>query len=375
MTVTTQKRKWLAYLVWWLHLAILVLAGITVLEIFSSRPNEEYWVKQVFWIGLGLAALAVTTAIDYRRLASAAPAIYLGTMVLLVLVLLFGKTINGARAWFDLGGFGIQPSEFAKVSTIFVLAVYLARQYEQNKNKKDSHLSLREMAMAALIVLLPVLLIIVEPDTGTALTFIPVLAASLFVTGMRPRWIVLSAVALVVVITVGWHYRYSILKTYQLQRIETLLHPERADRRGYGWQTYQSKIAVGSGGALGKGITRGTQSRLKFLPYPHTDFIASVVAEETGFVGVMVLLGLYMFVLMRSLGHAERARDQLGVVLITGVVSLLGFHMIVNVGMVIGILPIMGIPLPLVSYGGSSMVAALVALGLVANVRLHRHVN
>ncbi|MBI4469862.1 MAG: rod shape-determining protein RodA [Acidobacteria bacterium] len=374
-TMANQNRRWLVDFDWWLLLAALALTAISVTEIFSSQPNSDFWFKQMIWVGLGLTAMIPATVIDYRRMAPVAPLFYGGSVVLLVLVLIFGKTINGARAWFDLWGFGIQPSELAKVTTIFALSVYLARQYEQKKNKKETHLSLRDMAVAGLIVLLPVLLIIIQPDTGTALTFIPVLVGALFVTGIRPRWILLSALVLVVAIAVGWHYRYSILKTYQLQRIETLLHPDQADRRGYGWQTYQSKIAVGSGGPIGKGITKSTQSRLKFLPYPHTDFIASVVAEETGFLGMMVLLGLYMFVLLRSLGHAERARDQLGVILITGVVSLFGFHMMINVGMVVGLLPIMGIPLPLVSYGGSSIITAFVALGLIANVRLHRHVN
>lgn len=361
---------------WWLVLAALGLAGFGILEIYSAQPGQDYWSRQVIWVGAGVIALIILTVIDYRRLAEATWVIYGAGLVLLFLVLIFGQEINGARAWFRMpGGFSFQPSELAKLATILTLGNFLARVREQKKKKKEQYLTLWEITGATAIVLLPVALVAAEPDYGTALTFFPVLAGMVFVSGLRTRWILVGLVLVAVAASLGWQFRHLYLKPYQLQRIDVVLHPERADPRGYGYHTMQSNIAVGSGGVLGKGITRGTQSRLKFLPYPHTDFIASVVAEETGFVGMLFVLGLYLFIFMRAIGHAERSHDQLGMILITGVVCLLGFHTVINLGMVVGLLPIMGIPLPLMSYGGSSIIATFMALGLVASVRYHRHVN
>lgn len=361
---------------WWLMLAALTLAGFGILEIYSAQPGQDYWFRQLLWVSLGMLALVTLTVIDYRRIAEAAWILYGVSMVLLILVLIVGQEINGARAWFRLpGGFSFQPAELAKLTTILALANVLAKAREQKKKKKEHYLTLREVAVSTVLVLLPVGLIALQPDHGTALTFFSVLAGMVFVGGLRPRWILVGLVLVAVTLSLGWQFRHRLLKPYQIQRLEVVRDPERADPRGYGYHTLQSNIAVGSGGVLGKGITRGTQSRLKFLPYPHTDFIASVVAEETGFVGMLLVLGLYLFILLRSIDHAERSPDQLGVMLITGVVCLLGFHAVVNLGMVVGLLPIMGIPLPLMSYGGSSIIATFMALGLVASVRYHRHVN
>jgi rod shape determining protein RodA len=362
---------------WWLLLAVLGMTGFGILEIYSAQPEDDYWSRQVVWVGLGVIAMLVVTVVDYRRIAEAAWTMYSGSILLLVLVLIFGQEINGARAWFRIGGFSLQPSELAKLATIVTVARYLARVREQKKKKSrgEQYLTLREIGTAAGMGLLPVVLIVLEPDQGTALTFFPVLAGMIFVSGVRPRWIVTGIVLVGIVGGLGWQFRSHFLKPYQLQRIDVVLHPEKADPRGFGYHTMQSNIAVGSGGIWGKGITRGTQSRLGFLPYPHTDFIASVVAEETGFAGMMAVLAVYVFILMRSIGHAERSPDQLGMILITGIVCLLGFHAVINLGMVVGLLPIMGIPLPLLSYGGSSIIATFMALGLVANVRLYRHVN
>lgn len=361
----------------WLLVAALVLSGFGIVEIYSAQPNQDYWSRQLIWVGLGIAAIFAVTLIDYRRLADVAWVMYLVALILLVLVLFFGQEINGNRAWFRVGGFSFQPSELAKLATILTLANYLAKMREQKKkkNRRDPYLTVRELGVVAGISLLPVGLIVLEPDQGTALTFFPVIAGIVFVSGVRPRWILAGLLLIGITAGFGWRYREYFLKPYQVQRIEVVLHPEKADPRGFGYHTMQSNIAVGSGGLWGKGITRGTQSRLKFLPYPHTDFIASVVAEETGFVGMLVMLGLYLFILMRSIGHAERSHDQLGLILVTGVICLLGFHAVINLGMVVGLLPIMGIPLPLMSYGGSSIIATFIALGLVTNVRFHRHVN
>jgi rod shape determining protein RodA len=377
MTAGDRKlnRKFLADFDWQLCLAAVALTALGIIEIYSAQPAEEYWLKQLIWVGLGLVVMILSTVIDYRRVAEAAWLIYGVALVLLILVLLFGEERNGAKAWFSIGGIGGQPSEFAKIATILAVAVYLAKVREQKKGRKEDYLILREIVIASGIILPPVGLIALQPDHGTALTFFAALGGMVFVSGLRPRLIVTGLVLAAVAGSVGWQLRHRFLKPYQLQRIEVVLHPEKADPRGYGYQTRQSNIAVGSGGLLGKGFTKGTQSRLKFLPFPETDFIASVVAEETGLIGMLIVLALYWLILMKSLGHAERSRDQLGMVLITGLVCLLGFHVVVNIGMVVGLLPIMGIPLPLMSYGGSSILATYLGLGLIASVRFHRHVN
>jgi rod shape determining protein RodA len=360
---------------WWLVFATLLLAGLGILEIFSAQPGQEYWSRQVLSVMLGLVAMLGVAIIDYHRISEGKWVFYGLALALLVLVLFVGREVNGARAWFRFAGFSFQPSELAKLATIVALATYLAKVGEEKKSRRENYLTLREIAIATGIVLLPVGLIMLEPDQGTALTFLPMLAGMLFVKGIRPRWIVTSLVLMALFVGAGWHFRHHFLKTYQIQRIEAVIHPDRVDPRGFGYQTKQSTIAVGSGGPWGRGVTRGAQSRLKFLPQPHTDFIASVVAEEMGFLGMFLVLGLYWVIIMRAISHARRSPDHLGMLIITGVVTLLGFHITANIGMVVGLLPIMGIPLPLLSYGGSSIITTFIAVGLVASIRFHRHVN
>lgn len=369
-----RSRVWMDF-DWWLLLAALGLAGLGVVEIHSAQPGQDFWMRQLAWIGLGLGGMIGLALIDYRRLAEMAWVWYAGAIGLLILVLIAGTEVNGTRAWFRIGGVSIQPSEFAKLASILALALYLTKAREERKGRIDPYLTMGQLTRATALILVPMILIVLEPDQGTAITYLPALAGAVFVAGIRPRWVITGSLLLVLVMAAGWQGRRYFLKPYQLQRIEAILHPERVDPWGFGYHTMQSNIAVGSGGLWGKGIAQGTQSRLKFLPYPHTDFIASVVAEETGFVGMVIVLGLYLFILMRAIDHARRARDQLGTILTTGLVCLLGFHIILNIGMVVGLLPIMGIPLPLMSYGGSSMMTTFMALGLIASVRFHRYVN
>ncbi len=369
-----RSRVWVDF-DWWLLLAALGLAGLGVVEIHSAQPGQDFWMRQLAWIGLGLVGMIGLALIDYRRLAEMAWMWYAGAIGLLILVLIAGTEVNGARAWFRIGGVSIQPSEFAKLASVLALALYLTKAQEERRGRIDPYLTMGQLTRATALILVPMILIVLEPDQGTAITYLPALAGAVFVAGIRPRWVITGSLLLVLVMAAGWQGRRYFLKPYQLQRIEAILHPERVDPWGFGYHTMQSNIAVGSGGLWGKGIAQGTQSRLKFLPYPHTDFIASVVAEETGFVGMVIVLGLYLFILMRAIDHARRARDQLGTILTAGLVCLLGFHIIVNIGMVVGLLPIMGIPLPLMSYGGSSMMTTFMALGLIASVRFHRYVN
>ncbi len=375
MTSYRQRRRFLLDFDWWLLGAALLLVLLGVLEIYSSQPQADLWKKQLLWLAVGLVAMLVTVLVDYHRIVEAAPLIYGICLFLLVLVLLFGQEVYGTKAWLGLGGFRIQPSEFAKIGTILLLAPFLAERWEEHRKTKSPYLAMREVLMASGIVGLPVLLVLLQPDMGTALTFLPILGGMLFVTGLRPRVLVAGIVGVAVALSLGWYFRHRVLKPYQVERIETIFHPEQADRRGYGYQTYQSLIAVGSGGLTGRGLFRGTQSRLRFLPKAETDFIAAVVAEELGFLGMLSVLVLYALLLLRALNHAKLARDQVGTLLVVGVVSQLGFHIVVNLGMVMGLVPVIGIPLPLMSYGGSALVSAFIGLGLIANVRLHRHVN
>jgi len=375
MIAHRQRRRFLLDFDWWLLGGALVLALLGVLEIYSSQPQEEFWKRQLIWLGVALVVMFVTATVDYHRIVEAAPFIYGGCLFLLVLVLPFGQEVYGTKAWLGIGRFSIQPSEFAKIGTILMLAPFLAERWEEHRREREPYLTMRDVLVASGIAGAPVLLILLEPDVGTALTFFPILGGMLFVAGLRPRVIAAGVVSVAVALSLGWYFRHQVLKPYQVQRIEVIFHPERADRRGYGYQTYQSMIAVGSGGLTGRGLFRGTQSRLRFLPKAYTDFIGAVVAEELGFVGMLGVLVLYAFILLRALNHAKLARDSVGTLLVTGVVALLSFHILVNLSMIVGLVPVIGIPLPLMSYGGSALVATFIGLGLIANVRLHRYVN
>lgn len=375
MTMYRQKRRTLLDFDWWLLGGALALALLGVVEIYSSQPHEDFWKRQLMWVVVGLVAMFVTARVDYHRIIEAAPFFYGLCLFLLVLVLPFGQEVSGTKAWLGIGRFSIQPSEFAKIGTILMLAPFLAERWDEHRRTKSPYLRMPDVLAASGIVLLPVGLILLEPDVGTALVFFPILGGMLVVAGLHPRIIAAGIVGVAVALSLGWYFRDRVLKEYQVQRIEAILHPERADRRGYGYQTYQSMVAVGSGGLIGRGLLRGTQSRLRFLPKAYTDFIGAVVAEELGFLGMVSVLALYAFLLLRALNHAKLARDQVGTLLVTGVVCMMAFHVLVNLSMVVGLVPVIGIPLPLMSYGGSALVATFIGLGLIANVRWHRYVN
>jgi rod shape determining protein RodA len=285
-------------------------------------------------------------------------------MVLLILVLFVGVEKNFTKAWLNVAGFSLQPSEFAKVATILMLARYMA-------HPREGPLTMRDIVILGLIAGPPIVLIYFEHDTGTMLTFGAILGGLYFNGGMRKRLLVGAVLAL----AVGLVAVYPHLKGYQKERIEVILHPERADPKGYGYQTIQSIIAVGSGGILGKGVGQGTQGRLGFVPQAHSDFIGSVIAEETGFVGVLLMMVLYVLLIWRLFVIAAGARDRAGALMIIGFVSLVAFHILCNLGMVVGLLPIMGIPLPLMSSGGTSVMGMFMCVGLALSVKMRRFVN
>jgi rod shape determining protein RodA len=351
---------------WLLLLAPVALTVFGCIGIASTAPGSELN-KQVIALGIGLVLAIVVMFTDYRKIiVNIAPFFYGAVILLLIVVLIpgIGKQINGNQAWIRVAGFSLQPSEFAKVATILMLARHMARY-------RSGSLSLKDMAIMAAIVLPPVILIALEHDTGTMLTFGAILGAFYFLGGLRKILVVAGCAAVVA----GLIVVYPHLKGYQKERIDVIIHPEKADPKGFAYQTIQSVIAVGSGGVTGKGIGHGTQGRLGFLPFAWTDFIGAVVAEEMGLVGVLLMMALYLIFVWRLITVALGARDRAGAMMIMGFVSLIAFHILSNLGMVVGIMPIMGIPLPLMSSGGTAVISMFLGVGLALSVRMRRFVN
>jgi rod shape determining protein RodA len=349
---------------WLLLLAPIALTLLGGLGIYSTA-GVGFLKKQLIALAIGVAIAVVVMFTDYRKIVvTIAPFFYALTIVLLILVLFVGIENRGNKAWLNLAGFSLQPSEFAKVATILMLARYMA-------HPREGPLSLRDIVILGLITAPPIVLIYLENDTGTMLTFGAILGGFYFIGGMRKRLVVAGVVAL----ALGLVAVYPHLKGYQKERVDVILHPERADPKGYGYQTIQSMIAVGSGGVLGKGVGQGTQGRLGFVPQAHSDFVGAVIAEETGFVGVLLMMVLYLLLIWRLFVVAAGARDRAGALMIIGFVSLIAFHILCNLGMVVGLLPIMGIPLPLMSSGGTSVMAMFMCIGLALSVKMRRFVN
>jgi rod shape determining protein RodA len=352
---------------WLLFAAAIGLSIISLVEIYSStmaQPTENFFARQLAWVCVGIVFLIIVAAIDYHLIAEQIPWFYLLAIVVLLYTLAMGHRVSGSKSWVRLGPAMFQPSELIKM----VVVVTLARFFSELRSSR--YMTFSQIAKACMICMVPVSLVALQPDLGTALTYLPALAVGLFIRGVRPAVLISLILGFVLVLPISW----LILKPYQKERILTFLDPDR-DPLGKGYQVTQSKIAVGSGGLIGKGVFNGSQNRLGFLPTRHTDFIFSVVGEELGFAGVIGTLGLLAFIIFRSIHNAQTARDSLGLFIVMGVVGIYFFHVIVNVGMVIGFMPTTGIPLPFMSYGGSSVLTAFIALGLVLNVRRRRYVN
>lgn len=350
---------------WLLLFAPIALTVFGCVGINSSAPDVSFVKKQVISLGIGLVIAVVIMFTDYRKIVfNVTPFFYAAVLVLLVLVLVVGTKINGNKAWLRVAGFSLQPSEFAKAATILMLARHLAPL-------RKASLAIRDIIIMGAIVLAPVILVLAEHDTGTTLTFGAILGTFYFLGGMRKILLAAGAVAVVA----GLIAVYPHLKQYQIERIKVIIHPEEADPRGFGYQTIQSVIAVGSGGVLGKGIGHGTQGKLGFLPFAWTDFIGAVIAEETGLVGVLLMMVLYLALIWRLIAVAQASREKAGSLLVMGFVGLITFHILCNLGMVVALMPIMGIPLPLMSYGGTAVMAMFIGVGLALSVRMRRFVN
>lgn len=419
--------------------ASVALTVIGILFIYSSGVTSEglvvsnEYAKQIAWAGISVLAALTIALIDYRRLYDLAPYFYAAVCALLVYTRLFGRVVNGARSWIGFGGVGIQPSEFAKVATILLLAKYL------DSSRRDEG-SVRRFLVAAGIVLFPVMLIMLQPDLGTSLVFMPILIVMTFVAGVPLRYIVYTLLivgttsilmvlpiweqfflrgkapylqlfadpklvglfvllgVIILCVSLFGFYRYrkryfywisyvasfaslsmalafaarKVLKEYQIMRLIVFLNPE-VDPRGSGWNIIQSVTAIGSGGLLGKGFLQGTQSHYRFLPQQSTDFIFSIFAEEWGFIGGIIVFGLYLALILRLVRIMNTTSDPFGAYICAGAFGMFIFHFIVNVGMVMGVMPITGIPLPFMSYGGSSLLVAMISVGLSLSIHLRRY--
>jgi rod shape determining protein RodA len=354
---------------WTLLGLVLLLCAMSVLEVHSATVHTKFasfGTKQILFIAAGLVGMFVLAKIDYHRLIDWSPWFYGIFVVLLVAVKVIGHKALGARRWIAVGPIQFQPSEWVKLVLILAVARYIA-------NIGGRNLTWTEIFKAFGLVGVPMILVLVQPDLGTTLTYAPILVAGLFLGGINLRQSLILITVGAVLVGGVWTSG-KILKPYQKARLTSFINPGN-DPRGAGYQVLQSEIAVGSGGIWGKGLEKGTQTQGYFLPIPYTDFIFAAFSEEHGFVGAFFILLLYFLILMRLIQNAQTAADLPGSLIIMGIVAVLTFQIAVNVGMVIGLMPVTGIPLPLMSYGGSSVLFTFLALGVAMNVRMRRFVN
>ena len=350
----------------WSLLAItLIICSLGILQIYSATHDTKWsdaWWKQAVWVAVAVGIMWAASSIDYHTLLAQVPVLYIAAIAALLATFEFGRMVFGSRRWITVPGtgFNFQISEFVKLVIILLVARYLAEL-------KRDEVGWRDLLKLGVLVGIPTALVMGQPDLGTALTYVPVLGVGILLAGIRWHYLAAIAVAGGLAIGVGYHF----LQDYQRARLTSFVDPSQ-DPRGRGYQVIQSKIAVGDGGMWGRGVTRGTQTQLRFLPVPHTDFIFSAFAEEHGFVVVVVVLGLYFLLLMQIVQNGQMASDRAGMYICMGVATMLLFHLLVNVGMVVGMMPVTGIPLPLMSYGGSNLFSIFMMLGLVNNVRLRR---
>ncbi|MFA5146073.1 MAG: rod shape-determining protein RodA [Candidatus Omnitrophota bacterium] len=343
---------------------VIFLFGLLVLYSATQAKGmpltKSYLFRQVTWAVIGMVFLAGVIAISYQKFIDMAYLVYGANVFLLMLVLVIGGERMGAQRWFTIGAFTFQPSEFIKLSLILALSAYVGSQRESMK-------TIRSLLTASLILGIPFILVLLQPDLGTALLLLPIFFIILLAGGADIRHLAVMIGCGTAALPFMWHF----LHGYQKQRLMVFMDPD-IDPLGAGYTIIQSKIAIGSGGLLGKGWLSGTQNQLNFLPERHTDFIFSVIGEEWGFLGAVILVALYFLIANRAFNIAALANDVYGKLVASGIAVMLSLQIIINIGMTIGIMPVVGIPLPLVSYGGSSMITTFIAIGLLLNVELRR---
>ncbi|HEY3939336.1 MAG TPA: rod shape-determining protein RodA [Bryobacteraceae bacterium] len=352
---------------WTLLVVTLALCGLGILQIYSATSATKWqdaWWKQIIWVLSGLFMMWLAATVDYHQLLGRVGYLYLAALALLLVTTFAGNKVFGSTRWIKIAGFTLQTSEFVKIVLILLVARYLTDW------KIGASLTWKDLARLGALVGLPMFLVMRQPDLGTALTYLPILVCGVLMAGLRWKYLLIIATVLLVTLPIGYHF----LKPYQKDRLVSFVYPDR-DPKGTGFQVIQSRIAVGNGGMWGRGAKESSQTHLGFLPVPHTDFIFSSFAEEHGFVGIVIALVLYFLLIMQVVQNAQTSTDKAGLYICMGVAALLLFHVLVNVGMVVGKMPITGIPLPLMSSGGSSTWSIFLMLGLVNGVRLRRFVN
>jgi rod shape determining protein RodA len=358
---------------WLTTLLAVAIACFGIWQIHNALPTESYWSKQIIGLGIAIVAFLVIAFSDYKRIIDSAPIFYgVGLILLLLVVTPLGVEVNGQKAWLKLPIIGqFQPSEFVKIPTVLMLAKYFGA-------RKVGNLTLKEIIIGGLILGGPVGLIMLEPDAGQAITYFPLLAAVLFLSAIKIRYVVLALVAAAVFIPTAYiaGVKTGAIKRYQQERILAIIDPESVDPKGFGYHTLQSIITVGKGGISGiKGDPETSQSVLKFLPEPHTDFIFAVTAENTGFIGCVSLLLAYALLLSRLIAGARDSSDRAGMLVIMAIVCGMIFQIFLNVGMAQGFLPVIGVPLPLMSAGLSAILSTFIAIGFVVSIKMRRFVN
>lgn len=356
---------------WSIIWALLAIIGIGLLSIYSAlypqiqaRPTNNLFIKQIIWLGIGFAVMGGSLFINYQRLKGLSPWLYSVALLLLIVVLAVGREVHGSRRWLEFGGFQFQPSEFMKVMIVIQLAGYFSSQ------EITSFPGIKKLVLPVGLVVFPVLLVLAEPDLGTAISLMAIATTMILFVGVRWKYLAVLALTVISLSVPIWEH---VLKAYQKRRILILFNPD-LDPLGAGYHIRQSKIAIGSGMLWGKGFLNGTQNKLHFLPEKHTDFIFSVWAEEWGFVGCAVLILLFCLLIFLTLRVAVRSRDRFGSLVVVGMSALILWQAFINIGMVIGVLPVVGITLPFVSYGGSSLITLCLAIGLIENVSMRRYV-
>lgn len=344
------------------------LIGLINLWSASHGPNTQdiasLFISQLVWLCVGWTVFFLVTIIDYAILYRFAIFAYAINLLFILYVTFFGKVALGAQRWIDLGFFRYQPSETMKLALILLMARALS-----NKTSFGQGMGLKELAVPLIVLLIPFGLVMEQPDLGTAMMLAAIGGSMMIFVKIKKRILATIILCGIIALPIAWKF---VLHDYQKNRVLTFISPT-SDPRGTGYNSIQSKIAVGSGKFFGKGFMKGTQSQLEFLPERHTDFIYSVLSEEHGFIGSVSIIGLFCFLFITGIRIAANARDKFGALLVIGVLCYIFWHMTVNIGMVIGILPIVGVPLPLLSYGGSSMLSTMIGLGLVSSVAYRRY--
>jgi rod shape determining protein RodA len=352
----------------WTLAAILCIGLLSIYSAvypqIQARPTNNLFLKQIIWLAVGLSIMGASLFVNYQRLKALSPWLYGLIVFLLVIVLVVGRDVHGSKRWLEVAGFQFQPSEFVKIIIIIQLANYFSSQ------DVPTFPSISKLLFPVGLTILPVLLVLAEPDLGSAIALAAAAGSMILFVGVRWRYLAIVALTIIPLVLPVWQ---KVLKPYQKQRVLILLSPDR-DPLGAGYHIRQSKIAIGSGMLWGKGFLNGTQNKLHFLPEKQTDFIFSVWAEEWGFVGCAVLILLFCLLIFLILRIAARSRDRFGSLIVVGVGGLIMWQALINIGMVLGLLPVVGITLPFVSYGGSSVIALCLAVGLVENVSMRRYV-